>query len=300
MKRVRVGETLGVAFVLAALACACGGAGDDGAGLQRRATGAPRTPSESSTKDDGADVVTAPAPTPSAETPAPEPEPPTTPADTDKDGVPDAKDCDPQNAAIVGTKLIDDALAADAAHFAPSAGFPAASWGYATEAYRQARLVNGADATLFKKDAFIKDVDITVAASSTEVTSTITPRLRQMFVLLGARTEGAVFTAYGCGVEVVQGMSPEQQTSIVKLSGTPDAIVTTAIQRTPRNVLLENEGFSIRAQVKGGKVTCSVSQGAGAVTTAEAAGIADIEGSIGFYTRQTKAAFKNIKACKLL
>ena len=288
---------LGALVALAALACACGDA-NDGAGLQRRLHDSARGPA--ATKDpssDEVDTTTPPASSPTPEAPPPEEAKPTPEPDADADGVPDARDCEPQNAAVVGTRLIDDALAVDAAIFAPATGFPA-SWAYATEAYRQERLVNGADATLFKKNTLLADVDITAGSTSTEITSTISPRLRQMFVLVGARTEGDVFTAYRCGAEVVQGMSPEQQTSVVKLTGKPDAIVTTPIQRTAHNVLLETE-FSIRAQVKGGKITCTVSQGAGVVTTAEASGLADATGAIGFYTRQTKAAFKNVKACKL-
>ena len=35
------------------------------------------------------------------------------------------------------------------------------------------------------------------------------------------------------------------------------------------------------------------------LTTAEAADQGEIKGALGFYTRQTKAYFKNVKACKL-
>jgi hypothetical protein len=95
-------------------------------------------------------------------------------------------------------------------------------------------------------------------------------------------------------------MSPEQRTSIVKLSGPPDNVATTAIQRTARNILKEGEPFTIKATMKDGKLTCVVSQGADVTTTAEAPNLGSVSGSIGFFTRQTKAAFKNVKACKMV
>lgn len=222
--------------------------------------------------------------------------------DADGDGVPDAKDCDPASAAIKGTKLFNDTLVRDGALFAPPAGFPSTNWLYETAAYRQTRLVDAGDVSLFGGDANVEDVDLEVSSASTEITSAITPRLRQLMVLFGARTENGVFTAYGCGAEVVQGMAPEQRTSIVKLSGNPGALTTTVLTRNARTTLQENEGFHIRVQVKSGAVKCTVAQGAAAnvVTTAEASGIADTKGFVGFFTRQTKAYFRDAKACKLV
>lgn len=222
--------------------------------------------------------------------------------DADADGIPDAKDCDPASAAVKGTKLFNDTLVRDGALFAPATGFPATNWLYETAAYRQNRLVDAGDVSLFNGDANVEDVDLEVSSASTEITSAIAPRLRQLMVLFGARTENGVFTAYGCGAEVVQGMAPEQRTSIVKLSGSPGALTTTVVVRNERSTLQENEGFHIRVQVKSGAVKCTVAQGAAAnvVTTAEATGIGDTKGSVGFFTRQTKAYFRDAKACKLV
>jgi hypothetical protein len=226
---------------------------------------------------------------------------PVTMNDADKDGIADDKDCDSTNPAI-GLKLVDDPLATDATLFAPATGFPTASWSFADAAYRQTRLADAGDATYFMGDQTVSDVDIEVRAASTDV-GTISPRLRQMFVLVGAKTAAdGTFTAWGCGAEVVQGMSPEQRTSVVKLSGVPGSgITTTAIQRTARTILKEGEDYAIKARVSGGKITCTVMQGQDltTLTTAEAADQGEIKGSLGFYTRQTKAYFKNVKACKL-
>lgn len=240
------------------------------------------------------------------QTPAGDPgdpaQPGTTEPDADADGVPDAKDCDPANAAIKGTKLFNDTLVRDGALFAPPTGFPSTNWMYETAAYRQVRLVDAGDVSLFNGDANIEDVDLEVASASTEITSAITPRLRQLMVLFGARTENGVFTAYGCGAEVVQGMAPEQRTSIVKLTGSPGALTTTAVVRNERTTLQENEGFRLRVQVKSGVAKCTVAQGAAAnvITTAEASNLGDTKGAIGFFTRQTKAYFRDAKACKLV
>lgn len=200
---------------------------------------------------------------------------------------------------IPGVKLIDDPLAMDAAKFGVAPGFDTASWSFDDEAYRQTRLVDAADATYFLGDSAIGDVDITVDAISTAVTSTIGPRLRQMFILVGATSTDGVLDAYGCGAEVVQGMSPEQRTSVVKLSGPANAITTTAIDRTARNVLQVGELYSMHAKLQNGTLTCTVKQGGDVVTTAQATNVGTLQGSVGFLTRQTKAAFKNVKACKL-
>jgi hypothetical protein len=224
---------------------------------------------------------------------------PITMTDVDKDGIADEKDCDATNPAI-GLRLVEDPLAADSTLFAPATGFPSASWSFADSAYRQTRLADAGDATLFMGDQAIGDVDIEVRTASTEISSSLST-LRQMFVLVGAKMENGTLTAYGCGAEVVAGMTPTQRTSVVKLSGAPGSITTTAIQRTARTILKAGEDYAIKARVSGGKITCTVMQGQDleTLTTAEAVDQGEIKGAIGFYTRQTKASFKDVKACKL-
>jgi hypothetical protein len=275
--------------IMALLACACGDAGNGGA-----KGGEPLPPRG----DDGDSVFVEEEDETLAE--SDELVPANNPAelDSDGDGIADDVDCAPADPAIRGTRLLEDALSADTAKFSPAPGFVATNWTYAEDAYRQIRLGNASDATFFMGDSAIGDVDIEVSAASTDVT-TITPKLRQMFILVGATMTDGKLGAYGCGVEVVDGMSPTQRTSIVRLSGSPDAVGTTPIQRVPRNILKEGEGFSIRAQVASGTLKCTVSQGADVVTTAEATDLTNLTGSIGFFTRQTKAAFKNVKACKM-
>ncbi len=217
--------------------------------------------------------------------------------DSDGDGIPDESDCDPFSALIAGTKLLEDDLATDKALFAAADGFPQASWMHDGAAYRQTRVVDAADTSLFVKDAAIGDAIVEVVTASTEVAA-ITPRLRQIFVLLGTSVTGGQLSAIGCGIEVVQGEAVEQKTSIVRLTGAPGAVSTTPLQRVNRAAVQVNEQLSIKARLAQGTLTCDVTNG-GVTTTATASGLGTPKGSVGFFTRQTKALFKQARICKL-
>ena len=292
------GMPLTMTLLLAALATACG----DASTSERGGIGAPAREAAGQTNDDEKSssgdetLVDSNAEQQEEET---LPGQPVTMPDVDKDGIADEKDCDSTNPAI-GLRLVDDPLVADATLFAPANGFPSASWTFADSAYRQTRLVDAGDATFFMGDPSVSDVDIEVRAASTEISASLAS-LRQMFVLVGAKMENGSLTAWGCGAEVVAGMTPTQRTSVVKLSGAPGAITTTPIQRTARTILKAGEDYAIKARVSGGKITCTVMQGQDldTLTTAEAVDQGEIKGALGFYTRQTKAYFKNVKACKL-
>ncbi len=220
----------------------------------------------------------------------------TTEPDGDGDGVPDALDCDPASSALAGTRLLSDALATDKGIFGAATGFPQASWVY-EGAYRQTRVVDAADASLFLKDATIGDVIAEVRTASTEVAA-ITPRLRQMFILVGASVSGGQLSALGCGIEVVGGEATEQKTSVVRLTGPPGAVATTPLQRVNRAAVQIDEELTIKARLTQGTLTCEVTNG-GVTTTATASGLGKPTGSVGFYTRQSKALFKQASICKL-
>jgi hypothetical protein len=254
-----------------------------------------RVPSREQSEEPGEEGAADESPPP-VEKPAPSGD-----LDTDGDGIADALDCDPASADLKGEKLLDDPMSADTAAFTPAAGFVAANWAYQDAAYRQLRLANASDATFFTKDPTpIDALEFSVKAASTDITNAITPVLRQMFILIGAKSEEGTFTSYGCGAEVVQGMTPTQRTSVVKLSGPANGtIVTTPLMRTPRPLFQENEDFTIRARLtKAGEITCTIVNGADNVTVATAT-VADAVGATGFFTRQTKAAFKTVKVCRL-
>ena len=226
-----------------------------------------------------------------------QPPPDTTPPDGDGDGVPDATDCDPASAAVAGTKLLDDGLASDKGYFGAPDGFPQASWAYDGTVYRQTRVVDAADTSFFLKDAMVGDVTAEVLTASTEVAA-ITPRLRQMFIVVGATVSGGQLSALGCGIEVVGGEATEQKTSVVRLTGAPGAVSTTPLQRVNRAPVQIDEQLSIKARLVKGTLTCDVTNG-GVTTTATASGLGTPSGSVGFFTRQTKALFKQARICKL-
>lgn len=220
--------------------------------------------------------------------------------DTDGDGVPNADDCDPSSKSLK-RRIVEDTLGADKGLFAAAAGFPATSWTFANvAAYQQTRLVDAttSDVSFFTKDSAIGDVQIEVTTASTEVSSAITPRLRQIFVVVGA-TSGGTFKGTGCGIEVVQGESPEQKTSIVKLEGPPSNVTTTVLQRVTRPAVQANEELSVKLRLEDGAMICDVSQAGGVMTTATASGLGALQGSIGFFTHQTKALFENVRVCSL-
>lgn len=225
------------------------------------------------------------------------PPPDPTEPDGDGDGIPDALDCDPASAAIAGTKLLEDDLSTDKGYFGAADGFPQASWTYDAAAYRQTRVVDAADTSFYLKDAAIGDVIAEVVTASTEVAA-ITPRLRQMFIVVGATVSGGQLSAIGCGIEVVQGEATEQKTSVVRLTGAPGAVTTTTLQRVNRAAVQVNEQLSIKARLAQGTLTCDVTNG-GVTTTASASGLGALKGSVGFFTRQTKALFKQARICKL-
>lgn len=219
--------------------------------------------------------------------------------DVDGDGAPDAEDCDPTSPAL-RRRLADDPLTTDKGLFAAAGGFPAASWSYES-AYRQTRLLDASDASLLVSDTDVGDVQIEVRAASTE-TGAITPRLRQIFVVVGASDAGGSLLAHGCGIEVVESETPEQKTSIVKLDGGATNVVTTALQRVTRPAVQVNEDFSIKLRLEDGAMTCDVTQGTGATavtTTATANGLGNLRGRVGFFTRHTKALFQGVRICNL-
>lgn len=247
------------------------------------------TQSDSSATTDPPTSSTAP-PTPTTPTP--------TGTDSDGDGFIDTEDCDPSSAAIAGMKLLDDPLATEKGFFTSADGFPQASWSYDGTAYRQTRILDAGDTAIFNKDPSISDVTVEITAASTEITTAITPTLRQMFIVLGASVTGGSLSAVGCGIEVISGQAVTQKTSIVRLDGPSANVTTTVLQRVDRGAVNVNEEFKIKARLSGGTLNCDVTIG-GATTSASTTGLGLLKGAVGLYTKQTKALFKQGKICKM-
>ena len=223
--------------------------------------------------------------------------------DDDGDGVPNADDCDPTSSTLK-RRIVEDSLASDKGLFAAAAGFPTTSWTFdGAAAYRQIRLADAADAAFYAKESDIGDVQIEVTAASAEVSTAFTPRLRQIFVVVGGTSSGGNFSGHACGIEVVQGESPEQRTTITKLAGPIANVTATVVQRVSRPAVQVNEDFSMKLRFTGGAMICDVTQpgapGGAVTTTATANNLGALTGSVGLFTRQTKATFKNIRVCAL-
>lgn len=252
-----------------------------------------KTRSEDDTTTAADTTTTTPADTATPTTP-----PPTTPTvqDADKDGVPDDVDCAPNDAAIVGTKLAVDALTTDTGLFEPASGF-GQNWSY-NSGYVQTRLANAPDQALLKKDTNVSEATVEVIAASTEITSNITPVLRQMFITFGTTLNGTTLNAVGCGLEVDGTQTVSQKTTVARLNGGPTSVTTTPLDRVDRGAVQAGEEFKVKGTLKNGLLTCEVTIKGNQTTTAQA-NVGVTTGSIGFFTRQTKALFRQINACKL-
>jgi hypothetical protein len=219
-------------------------------------------------------------------------------ADADSDGIGDACDCVPADAQIAAYMVAQDDLATEKGTFAPAPGFDATSWSYGDGAYRLSRLALGAnDATFLQTSKPLEDVFVEVRAASTEIANLSATDLRQIVILAGASSSATTFAATGCGIEVVEGLTPSQKISVLALGGSPGAVTTTATTRIDRTAVQANEEFKLRMIRRGGQMTCTVTVGDGGSFTATASGVGG-PGAIGFLTRETKALFKDLKVCR--
>lgn len=221
----------------------------------------------------------------------------TTPiADADKDGIADDVDCAPNDPGIAGTKLALDDLTTDKQLFLPATGF-ANDWSY-NGGYVQTRLANAPDQSLLQKDANVSEATVEVIAASTEISSAITPILRQMFITFGTTISGGTLSAVGCGLEVDGSQTVTQKTTVARLNGSATNVSTTPLDRVDRGAVQAGEEFKMKGTLKNGVLTCEVTIKGNQTTTAKA-NVGVTKGSIGFYTKQTKALFRQINACKL-
>jgi hypothetical protein len=226
------------------------------------------------------------------------PSTPTTPTTPTDPGTGGTDDCDPPGATVLGTKLLVDDLATEKGFFTSADGFPQGSWAYDGTAYRQSRIIDAGDTSVFNKDPQVSNVVVEVSAASTEISTTLGTPLRQIFIVMGTMVNAGSLSAVGCGIEVVGGEAVTQKTSIVRLDGPTANVTTTVLQRTNRGAVQVNEEFKMKAKLMAGTLTCDVTIG-GATTTATASNLGLLKGSVGFFTRQTKALFKKASICKV-
>jgi hypothetical protein len=216
--------------------------------------------------------------------------------DGDGDGYGDACDCDPASADVAAETFVESALSDDSGVFAPASGFEPGNWSFANERYEQLVLTKGlTNASVVQGSGNLDNVRIDVVASSTAIQNTADD-LRQLMLLVGASSAGGQFSAIGCGAEVVAGEAVPQKAGIVSLSGAPGAsLARTALQVVDRPLLPVNKELELSLDLKDGNLSCTVVQD-GTPYTATASGVS-AKGSIGLFTRETRAYFKSFRAC---
>jgi hypothetical protein len=214
--------------------------------------------------------------------------------DSDLDGAPDALDCDPASSAL-GFRVAEDDLATAKGLLKGAPGFDANAWIHSAGAYRQQMLRDAGDASFFNAPD-LDGVLVEVKAASTAISTSFYPKLRQNFVVVGATSSVNDFSAYGCGVEVVEGAYSELKASVVKLTGSPANVYTSPLKRADRDPLNIDEEFTIRVKVSGGNITCTVLQAKREITVV-AQGVGTVRGAVGFFTRQNKARYSNARVC---
>lgn len=226
-------------------------------------------------------------------------DPGSTSADADGDGIPDAEDCDPQSSAV-GRRLLEDSLASATGVIASALPpLSTSPWSYQGGSYRQMLVRDAADVSLFNVPTVTGSFVVDVQSASTG-SGSFYPRLRQDFIVVAVSATGAAFSGVGCGIEVVEGESPELKASLVRLSGAPTAITTSPLKRASRPPVQTNESFAISMHVdaKTATITCTVKQ-AGGSTTVAAQNVGTITGGVGLYTRQMSALFSKARICQV-
>lgn len=212
--------------------------------------------------------------------------------DRDLDGTGDGCDCDADDGEVAGELIVGDSLGTDRGLTAAVPGFPLASWSHSGTALEQGELADDRADALQITDAMVGDLRVDVTVASTDIQDFGADDLRQLFIVVGA---GTPFSAHGCGIEIVEGMTPTQRTSIVVLdgAGTP---VTSALDRVSRSAVQENEELAMSMSYRGGELTCTVTLGGGEVSVARVSGI-ELGGPVGFFTRETRALFRDLRVC---
>jgi hypothetical protein len=218
--------------------------------------------------------------------------------DADGDDAGDACDCDSGDSSVKGDFYYQANMARAMDDFAAPSGFAQQSWADAAAGLVQTRLVNdGSDALFLDVPQPDGDFIILARAASTEIANFDTLDLRQVMLLVGATDDGGNLTATACGIEVVEGLTPTQRTSVLELDGPAGSVQTTALERQARTAVVENEQFDLRLEVIGDTVRCTTTLGSGERTVAEGALAGGLGGSIGLYTRESKALFTDLRIC---
>ncbi len=218
--------------------------------------------------------------------------------DTDTDTVGDACDCDPADPDLDAYLVVEDDLQQESNLFTPTDSFDEDNWIY-EDGLQQIRLADESnDAALFQ-GLEMTDVYMRVTAISTDITNFDDEDLRQLFLVARVDAQATSYEAYGCGIEVVEGLDPTQKTTALKFSGPPpDTLDMEIYQRTDRAELRENEEIELELELRGSAMRCTATQNPSGATIATTSAIPIKSGYVGVHTRETKALFKNLRICE--
>lgn len=220
-------------------------------------------------------------------------------ADADGDLVGDACDCEPEDAGNDSFLVVDDDLLQDSGLFTPTQSFDPINWRQEAGGYSQSRLADQSnDAALFQ-GLQMTDVYMRVTAASTEIANFDDQDMRQLLLVARVSALADSYEAYGCGLEVVEGLLPTQKTTALKFSGPPpDGLDVEVYERTDRAAVQVNEDFELEMILRGNLMQCTATLTPSGATVATATEIPIKAGYVGLHTRETKALFKNLKVCE--
>jgi hypothetical protein len=221
--------------------------------------------------------------------------------DSDADGIGNPCDCDPQDDEV-GPELETLDLG-DPESLLPAQGYPFTSWlhNLAIGAALQNRAVdNGFDAVLLALNNQQQNVFVEVTASAQAAVVGSNDRI----VGLTARyRDGANATGVACGIRVdLAEPVSTQRLQLLNISGTSGNPTLTKLKNDPRAAVVIDEEFKLSFKLKGANASCTMTfleDNPPTKLTIDANNATNQGGSIGLFTRETKATYSNVKICQV-
>jgi hypothetical protein len=221
--------------------------------------------------------------------------------DGDGDGIGNPCDCNPQDPEI-GPELETLDLG-DPKSLLPAQGYAFGSWTHnaALGAALQNRAVdNGFDSVLLALNNQQQNVFVEVTASAQAAVVGSNDRI----VALTTRyKDGANATGVACGIRVdnAEPAGATQRLQLLNLSGPAGTPALAKLTNVVRSAVDVDETFKLSLKLKGANATCILTlleQGNAQQTINTTAATNQI-GSIGLFTRETKATYSNVKICQV-
>ena len=221
--------------------------------------------------------------------------------DGDGDGIGNPCDCDPQDPEI-GPELETLDLG-DPESLLPAQGYAFGSWTHnaALGTTLQNRAVdNGFDSVLLALNNQQQNVFIEVTASAQAAVAGSNDRI----IGLSARyQDGANATGVNCGIRVdVAETTNTQRLQLLNISGTSGNPTLTKLENQPRYAVILDEQFKLSFKLKGATASCTMTfldDNPPTTLTIGANNATNQTGSIGLFTRETKATYSNVKICQV-